>query len=197
MGKAFSDKERELIKEKIKKESFEFFKKNGIRKTSIEQITKNVGISQGGFYSFYKNKEELFYDIMNDDIDMQIEHFLSHLSESINDPANMFYTCIKHNCMHMLENRAIWLDEPDIMAILNSRKDETILEEKEKFRKVIMKVKDFWIKNKCIDYMDSEKLLSVFLMARTMYINKECCNDEDFDEIFDIFVKTAIGRYLK
>lgn len=197
MGKAFTDKERELIKENIKKEAFKLFKINGIRKTSIGQITKNSGISQGGFYSFYKNKEELFYEIIDDDMDLQIEHMLSYMDESVKDPAKMLYTSIKHNCMHMMENRAIWLDEPDIMEILNSRKEEDSLKEKEKFRRVVDKLYDFWIDKKCISFMNKDKLVSVFLIARTMYINKECCNDVDFEEIFDIFIKNSINKYLK
>lgn len=197
MGKAFSEEERVVIKENIKKEAFELFKNNGIRKTSIAAITQKVGISQGGFYTFYKNKEEVLYDIMDDDMDMQIEHCLRHLEESKNDPFGMLYASIKHNCKHMQENRAIWIDEPDIMEILRQRKEEDILKEKEKFRKVLHTLNDYWKECKCIISMDVEKLLSVFLIARTMYINKEYCNSKDFEEIFDIFIINAIKKYLK
>lgn len=196
MGKAFSEEERQLIKENIKKEAFKLFKKNGIRKTSIREITKNVGIAQGGFYNFYKNKEEVFYDIIDDDMDIQIEHFLEHLEESIDNPVGMLYTCIKHHCRHMQENRAIWIDEPDIMEILNSRKEEDTIKEKEKLRRVLMKLSDFWMEKECIKFMNIEKLLSVFLISKTMYINKECCADEDFNEIFDLFTITSIKKYL-
>lgn len=197
MGKAFTDKERELIKETIKKEAFELFKIYGIRKTSISQITKMAGISQGGFYSFYKNKEELFYEIMDDDMDMQIEHCLSYIEESVKDPFNRLYLCIKHNCMHMRKNRAIWLDEPDIMKILNERKEEDNIKEREKLTKVINTFYNFWRERNCISFMDCGKLVSLFLIARTMYINKECCNDDDFEEIFDNFIINSINKYLK
>ena len=66
MGKAFSEEERVVIKENIKKEAFELFKNNGIRKTSIAAITQKVGISQGGFYTFYKNKEQVKYNHLFD-----------------------------------------------------------------------------------------------------------------------------------
>lgn len=196
MGKAFSDEERKLIRGRIKEESFKLFRINGIRKTSISEITKNVGISQGGFYTFYKNKEEVFYDITESDIDTQIEHCLSYLEESIKDPAGTLYTCIEHHCRHMQESHAIWIDEPDIMEILRQRNEEDILREKEKFRKVLVTMKEYWIKNQCIKSMDIEKLLSVFLMARTMYINKECCDENNFKEIFEAFIKIIIKKYL-
>ena len=196
MGRAFSEEERLIIKERIKKESFKLFKKNGIKKTSIEEITKNVGISQGGFYTFYKNKREVFYDIIEDDVDIQIKNVLKHIEESVNDPAKMIYECIEHHCRHIQSNRIMWIDEPDIMDILNLRKEEDTHREKEKFKSVLLKLNNYWMKKKCIKSMDVEKLLSVFLMARTMSINKECCDDDDFKEIFDMFVFTSIKKYL-
>lgn len=198
MGKAFSDEEKELINENIKKEAFELFRKNGIRKTTIGDITKKVGIAQGGFYTFYKNKEELFYDIIDDDMDVQIQHCLYYLDKCDDKPQDTLYKAIKHNCMHMQENRAMWLDEPDIMEILNRRKSEEVNSERDKFKSVIEKMSDYWIKNKRIISMDKDKLVSLFMIARTMYINKECCiNDDDFDEIFEDFIINSINKYIK
>jgi len=40
------------------------FSKYGFQKTSIREITKDVGIAQGTFYSFFKSKEELYFVIL-------------------------------------------------------------------------------------------------------------------------------------
>ncbi|MBO4911244.1 MAG: TetR/AcrR family transcriptional regulator, partial [Butyrivibrio sp.] len=53
MGKAFSDKEREEIKEKLRRAGLKILAQTGIKDISIRDITKQVGIAQGGFYSFY------------------------------------------------------------------------------------------------------------------------------------------------
>jgi AcrR family transcriptional regulator len=51
------------------------FEAYGLRKTSVEDITRAVGISKGAFYLFYASKEELFLEIL--------EQMESELRESI------------------------------------------------------------------------------------------------------------------
>ena len=36
---------------------------NGIRNISIRQLTGEVGIAQGGFYTFYKDKDDFVEDL--------------------------------------------------------------------------------------------------------------------------------------
>jgi AcrR family transcriptional regulator len=64
MPKAFSDQEKEAIRSQMWEKSQRLFELHGLRKTSVEDITRAVGISKGGFYQFYASKEELFLEIM-------------------------------------------------------------------------------------------------------------------------------------
>jgi len=64
MTRAFSDKEKELIKNKLIEMGKELFARYGLRKTSIEDLTKAVGIAQGSYYNFFQSKEELYFEIM-------------------------------------------------------------------------------------------------------------------------------------
>jgi AcrR family transcriptional regulator len=40
------------------------FEKQGIRKTTIDELTEAVGISKGAFYQFFDSKEELYLEIL-------------------------------------------------------------------------------------------------------------------------------------
>ncbi len=64
MTKAFRDKEKDLIKSKLIERGKELFARYGLRKTSIEDLTKAVGIAQGSYYNFFQSKEELYFEIM-------------------------------------------------------------------------------------------------------------------------------------
>ncbi len=44
MPKKFSDEERKWIREKLLVEARQHFEKSGLRKTSVEELTKAVGI---------------------------------------------------------------------------------------------------------------------------------------------------------
>lgn len=62
------------------------------KKVSIDMIVKEAGVGKGTFYTYYKNKEELYESIVNDIIKMW-EHFMTYLHESIPDIKERF---LKH-----------------------------------------------------------------------------------------------------
>lgn len=64
MTKAFNDKERLIIKDKLMQKGKELFSLYGLKKTGIGDLTKEVGIAQGTFYNFFESKEELYFEIM-------------------------------------------------------------------------------------------------------------------------------------
>ena len=75
MPRAFSEKEKEVIRRQMRERSKHLFELHGLRKTSVDEITQAAGISKGAFYQFYDSKEELFLEIM--------EQMESELRESI------------------------------------------------------------------------------------------------------------------
>lgn len=63
--KIYSQEKRQEIREQIMDMGLELIKQYGMRKMSIEQITKKVGIAQGTFYNFFDSKEILVYELAN------------------------------------------------------------------------------------------------------------------------------------
>jgi AcrR family transcriptional regulator len=64
MPKAFTEVEREFIRERLVEKGRQQFAKYGIKKTNVEDLARAVGISKGAFYLFYNSKEELFLEII-------------------------------------------------------------------------------------------------------------------------------------
>ncbi|UQZ76909.1 TetR/AcrR family transcriptional regulator [Niallia circulans] len=67
MVKGFSKQEKQIIYSKLILEGKKLFSVFGLKKTSISQLTKAVGIAQGTFYQFFTSKEELFFDILEEE----------------------------------------------------------------------------------------------------------------------------------
>lgn len=59
----FSDKEKEMIRQKLMQEGEQLFTSFGLKKVTIDEIVRAAGIAKGSFYSFYTNKEHLYMDI--------------------------------------------------------------------------------------------------------------------------------------
>jgi AcrR family transcriptional regulator len=73
MPKGFTDKEKVLINEQLMEQARKFLVSHGMRKTSVEDLTRGAGISKGAFYLFYGSKEELFFEVL-EKLDHQIRH---------------------------------------------------------------------------------------------------------------------------
>jgi AcrR family transcriptional regulator len=67
-------------KQAIMQSALELFAEQGIKMTSVQQITERCGISKGAFYLSFKSKEELILGI--------IEQFISELAADIDRAVN-------------------------------------------------------------------------------------------------------------
>lgn len=66
--KEFTQNEKELIRQKLMEHAKQAFSKAGIKKTSIEELTRHAGIAKGSFYIFFKSKEALYFEILMQEI---------------------------------------------------------------------------------------------------------------------------------
>lgn len=64
MAKAFSEREKKAIKERLIIACKENWTKFGYKKTSVDDLCNQVGISKGAFYLFFTTKEDLFGEVL-------------------------------------------------------------------------------------------------------------------------------------
>lgn len=79
MPKAFSEHEKEIIRAQMREKGKRLFEKQGLKKTSVDELTEAVGISKGAFYLFYESKEELFLEIM-EQLETEIQTAILHFT---------------------------------------------------------------------------------------------------------------------
>ncbi|WP_026886196.1 TetR/AcrR family transcriptional regulator [Clostridium beijerinckii] len=60
-NKSLTKNKKQLKEEELFLAAYDLFLKNGIEKTSIDDITKNAGVAKGTFYLYFNDK----YDILN------------------------------------------------------------------------------------------------------------------------------------
>lgn len=86
MPKAFSDHEKETIRAQMHEKGKRFFEKQGLKKTSVDELAEAVDISKGAFYLFYESKEELFLEIM-EQLETEIQTSILHFTIAPNQDA--------------------------------------------------------------------------------------------------------------
>jgi len=64
--KSYSEQEREYIKKRLKEEAAKCLATYGVRRTTVDEIVKRVNIPKGTFYLFYKSKELLLFEVIQE-----------------------------------------------------------------------------------------------------------------------------------
>ncbi len=64
MAKSFTKRERENIKRNLLEAGKESWTRYGCKKTSVDELCRQAGISKGAFYLFFDTKEALFCEVL-------------------------------------------------------------------------------------------------------------------------------------
>lgn len=89
--KSYSEQEKEYIRKRLKEEAAKCLAKYGVRRTTVDEIVKRVNIPKGTFYLFYKSKELLLFDVIQE----QQENVNRELYQSISGIANTEFSAEK------------------------------------------------------------------------------------------------------
>lgn len=64
MSRSFTKQEKENIKKSLTKACKQSWTQYGYKKTGIDELCKQAGISKGAFYLFFESKEALFCEVL-------------------------------------------------------------------------------------------------------------------------------------
>lgn len=132
---AYSEEERDQIRESLIAAGLELFSKQGIRHTTVEQIYQRVGISRTFFYSFFPAKEDLIVQAYR----RQRPKIVAHARKLMEDPQLSWRDAIRqflHDCCYSKETRfAVMTVEDQKIAFkyLSSKNYETLQENQLQF----------------------------------------------------------------
>ena len=90
MPKSYSEQEREYIRKRLKEEAAKCLARYGVRRTTVDEIVKRVNIPKGTFYLFYKSKELLLFEVIQE----QQETVNRKLYQTISGIASTELSCL-------------------------------------------------------------------------------------------------------
>jgi len=64
MPRAFTEAERETIRERLITAGRKLFSRYGLKKTTVEELSHAAGIAKGTFYLFFPSKEALYAEVL-------------------------------------------------------------------------------------------------------------------------------------
>ncbi len=99
MPKKYTKIEKEEIRKALIKEGGECLRLYGVRRTTVDELVRRVGIPKGTFYLFYEHKEALFLDMLkrfNEELEPLYLGRLQELDENhiVTSLTDIFFTII-------------------------------------------------------------------------------------------------------
>lgn len=64
MPRSFTEREKENIRRKLEEACKQSWTQYGYKKTSVDELCRQAGISKGAFYLFFESKEALFCEVL-------------------------------------------------------------------------------------------------------------------------------------
>ena len=195
MGKAYTEEEKEQIRVRIMEEGLNLFHENGSKSLSIRELAKRVGISQGGFYNFYADKQALVLDIAKyrsrQKTELAMEGLRQHSEDPVSFLAEVFYTFVmdisdKAVRKQMYRDMLQMLSEASYKGQTDGMMDEVILRIRSVLKESGVKVQ--------IDAMGIKTVMSsVCILAE----NHALLSEEYLGEMIRILIEEGMRRYMK
>ena len=146
MPRAFTEVEKETIREKLMASGRECFQRYGLKKTTIEDLTKPAGIAKASFYLFFRSKEELYVEVFMEEIPAMMKR-LTDVSFGSTDDAREALILLMRAIIREMEESAmarILMDDPaEIERIASAFEYEEVMQRVAPFfRPMIQRIAD-------------------------------------------------------
>ena len=156
-------KKKNIKKQKIIDAAIEVIKEKSVEEATVREIAAKAGVTTGSIYHHYKNKDELFYDVINHSI-----HF-SHKISVMNDSKKKNNDELLLEVKNEVKLRMNRLDEQKLHILLLSDVISRggVMKEKyiSNYINIINKVADLYFYTFGIENDEYKKILSSIFIA--------------------------------
>jgi AcrR family transcriptional regulator len=197
MPKGFQDHEMKIIKSKLIEQGRSLFNTHGLQKTSIQDITKKVGIAAGSFYKFFHSKEELYFEILELE-ESKIKEELSTLDLG-NDPKEAIKSTIL-KMINTIENTPILqhlYSENTMEAVIRKLPPEKLADHFNEDADFLTPLIQKW-ENHGLIFTETPEIVSSILRSLVLLsFQKEKIGEKEYPETMQFFIETAVNGFLK
>lgn len=196
MPKAFSEEEKEQIKNQILETAVELFHDKGTKSINIQELTRRAGIAQGSFYSFWKDKDALVMDVMLYRSRQKLNIAEKEFEASLHDPAGFLSESIYRYSMDLLNKcreQPVYSQSFAILSRSNSLSENRV---GAIYKEFLSKLAVYWVEHNAVQSVNVQGLINVITACPVLLSNAGQFDPEYFDEIFKSFLQSTIRNYI-
>jgi AcrR family transcriptional regulator len=188
LGRPYTEEERAELKIKMKELASEMFIHQGFKEFRIQQLTKQAGISLGGFYTFYKDKEALYEEILRDEKNRIRKKILTIIEEENQTPKDFFAELARVLLDKTTSNKFYTNEYSSLLETLVWNDDPITAEDNLYF---ISQIRRIWVKKGIAVSASDEELASAVALLAILCTNKEKIG-AGFDSCYQIIEKLLL-----
>ncbi len=196
MPKAFSEEEKEQIKNQILETAVELFHEKGTKSINIQELTRRAGIAQGSFYSFWKDKDALIMDVMLYRSRQKLDIAEKEFEASLHDPIGFLSESIYRYSMDLLNKcreQPVYSQSFAILSRSNSLSENRV---GAIYKEFLSKLAAYWVEHNAVQSVNVQGLINVITACPVLLSNAGQFDPEYFDEIFKSFLQSTIRNYI-
>ena len=196
MPKAFSEEEKEQIKNQILETAVELFHDKGTKSINIQELTRRAGIAQGSFYSFWKDKDALVTDVMLYRSRQKLDIAEKEFEASLHNPIGFLSESIYRYSMDLLNKcreQPVYSQSFAILSRSNSLSENRV---GAIYKEFLSKLAAYWVEHNAVQSVDVQGLINVITACPVLLSNAGQFDPEYFDEIFKSFLQSTIRNYI-
>lgn len=197
MGKAFTEEERLLVQEKLRRIGLKLFSEKGIKGVSIRELTSAVGIAQGGFYTFYADKTDFLVDLMECRIKEKLAVLKEQKKDSLNDPIKYISDIFYAEGMHLKENKAFDNMLSGSLEMFFNTEMHVRKRLGGLYKDYMTFMVKFWEENGYYVEIDENGFAAMLRAAGVLFSNAAFIGEEQFDRIYSIFCVSEVNAFLR
>ncbi|MBR6257855.1 MAG: TetR/AcrR family transcriptional regulator [Lachnospiraceae bacterium] len=197
MGKAYTSDERADIKVRIMEAALDLYHENGAKTLNIRELAKRTGISPGGFYNFWPDKDSLILDIMKYRTSQKLDMMRPLIKDSYDDPIGFLSSQISSwftDMKYKLDTRPIYREGMTFLQNTSNDKSNRFLA---LYSGYLEDIRDHWIKADTIESMDITGVTNVIISVSILLSNSPKLDAAYFEDLINSYISAGLHLYIK
>ena len=197
MPKAFTEEERIKIKEALMETALDLFHDKGTKSLSIAELTKRVGIAQGSFYNFWKDKDALIIELIVYRANQKLRNSEKKFSTSLTDPTAFLTDMIYKSSIDLMikiQSQPIYQDAFKLFEAKGQNEAHKI---EILYQDFLAKLIWYWEQHSAITRVDQKGLMSAFIGSAVLCSQYYQFDTAYFKEILRICISGIVNTYIE
>ncbi|AKB81872.1 Transcriptional regulator, TetR family [Methanosarcina barkeri 3] len=199
--RSFTSEEREIIRNKIIDRGKECFAIYGIKKTSIEDLTRDLGIAKSSFYSFFNSKEDLFLQIYTEEREALKGNLLENSFLKYRKEPDKAIKAYLHYVLDIANKHPVWrkvyIEKEHLELTISRSSEEKIKNIHRENVKMILPFFEEWAAAGLLIDKNARILAETTYAVLSLIHLRNEIEDEDFQDIMDILIDLLAENIIK